>query len=90
MTNNKPRSQDRPVEVRVELGMLRVTLADGREIATPLAWYPGLLNASPEALADVRFTVAGIHWPQLDEDLSVAGMLNGIPAGPMPSQPRDA
>ena len=56
---------------------LVVTLADGRKIATPLAWYPRLLEASPADRADYEIMPMGIHWPRLDEDLSVAGMLKG-------------
>jgi hypothetical protein len=56
---------------------LVITLADGRKIATPLAWYPRLLEASPADRADYEIMPMGIHWPRLDEDLSVAGMLKG-------------
>jgi hypothetical protein len=56
---------------------LVVTLVDGRRIATPLDWYPKLKAASPAARADCEIMPMGIHWPQLDEDLSIAGMLKG-------------
>lgn len=56
---------------------LVVTLTDGRKIATPLAWYPRLLEASAADRADYEIMPMGIHWPRLDEDLSVAGMLKG-------------
>jgi hypothetical protein len=56
---------------------LVVTLADGRRIATPLDWYPKLKAASAAARADYEIMPMGIHWPQLDEDLSIAGMLKG-------------
>lgn len=46
-------------------------------ISTPLAWYPTLLNATPEQREHVTFSLSGIHWLDLDEDLSVAGMLRG-------------
>ncbi len=72
-----PREADRPVAVTVSDGMLRVTLQDGREIATPLAWYPRLVAATPDQLANVELGQAGVHWPELDEDLSVHGMLSG-------------
>jgi hypothetical protein len=55
-------------------------LVDGRRIATPLAWYPRLLNASGAARAHFELMPMGIHWPELDEDLGVAGMLKGRPA----------
>ena len=56
---------------------LVVTLADGRKISTPLDWYPKLKNASPSVRQRYEIMPMGIHWPELDEDLSVAGMLAG-------------
>lgn len=56
---------------------LRVTLRDGRVVTTPLWWYPKLLKATPEQRASYEIMPMGIHWPGLDEDLSVAGMLSG-------------
>jgi hypothetical protein len=58
---------------------LVVTLADGRKIATPLEWYPRLLRASPKERARFEIMPMGIHWPDLDEDLGIAGMLKGRP-----------
>ena len=61
---------------------LVVTLADGRKIVTPLAWYPRLMNATAEQRQ--RFEIAGggygLHWPEVDEDLSTEGLLRGTPA----------
>ena len=59
-----------------------VELADGRTISAPLAWYPRLLHATPEQRAHCIVAGAGfgIHWPDLDEDLSVEGLLRGAPA----------
>lgn len=56
---------------------LVVTLADGRRIATPLDWYPKLKGASAAERANYEIMSMGIHWPGLDEDLSIAGMLKG-------------
>jgi hypothetical protein len=56
---------------------LVVTLADGRKIATPLEWYPRLKGASAKQRANFEIMPMGIHWPDLEEDLSVAGMLKG-------------
>ena len=56
---------------------LVVTLADGRKIATPLDWYPRLKRASPAQRENYEIMPMGIHWPDIDEDLSVAGMLKG-------------
>ena len=67
--------------VRCTRDMLRVDLLDGRTIMVPLAWYPRLLHATPEQRAHwVRAGGGyGIHWPDLDEDLSVDGLLRGLP-----------
>lgn len=58
---------------------LHVRLADGREIAVPLEWFPRLRDATPEQRDNWRFIGrgVGIHWEDLDEDLSVAGLLRG-------------
>jgi hypothetical protein len=73
---------ERVADVRFDAQRLIVDLADGRTIAMPLAWYPRLLNATPAQRAN--WTKAGggfgIHWPDVDEDLSVAGLLSGTPA----------
>ncbi len=59
-----------------------VELADGRTISAPLAWYPRLLHATPEQRSNCVIAGAGygIHWPEIDEDLSVEGLLRGAPA----------
>jgi hypothetical protein len=61
---------------------LTVELMDGRAVAVPLVWYPRLANASPEQRADWQVGGGGygVHWPQLDEDLSTEGLLRGAPA----------
>lgn len=61
---------------------LKVELLDGRTISVPLAWYPRLLHASPEQRANWKIAGAGfgLHWPDLDEDLSSEGLLRGSPA----------
>jgi hypothetical protein len=56
---------------------LVVTLADGRRIATPLDWYPRLKGATAKQRANFEIMPMGIHWPDLDEDLGIAGMLKG-------------
>jgi len=65
---------------------LAVDLADGRTIIVPLAWYPRLLDATIEERR--RWEVAGagfgMHWPDLDEDLSTEGLLRGAPAAAEP------
>ena len=73
---------ERVKDVRCTRDTLRVDLLDGRTISVPLAWYPRLLHATPQQRA--RWQVAGggygIHWPDIDEDLSVEGLLRGLPA----------
>ena len=68
--------------VRVTSRELVVILCDGRTVRTPLAWYPRLLLGTARQRA--RWTLIGrghgIRWPDLDEDLSIEGMLRGIPA----------
>ena len=75
-----------PIEVRplarsvaVSDDELTVGLADGRIIIVPLVWFPRLLHASPEARGhwELLGDGEGIHWPDADEDLSVAGLLVG-------------
>jgi hypothetical protein len=67
----------RPVEACCDVGYLTVTLADGRVLQAPLWWYPRLLKAPSSALREVELTPMGMHWPQIDEDISVASMLRG-------------
>lgn len=61
---------------------LLVDLLDGRSISVPLAWYPRLLNGTPQERKNWRWIGrgVGIHWPDLDEDLSVIGLLLGRPS----------
>jgi len=69
-------------DVRVTEDTLSVDLVDGRTIIVPLAWYPRLLNATAEQRANWQVAGAGfgIHWPEIDEDLSTEGLLRGAPA----------
>jgi hypothetical protein len=67
----------RPVSVAFTADDLVVTLADGRKIVTPLEWYPRLRDASVSACTNFDLMPMGIHWPELDEDLGIAGMLRG-------------
>lgn len=71
----------RAIEVEVRTDELVVHLDDGRTIATPLAWYPRLLHATEVEREHFRIVGRGIgiHWPDLDEDVSVAGMLADLP-----------
>jgi len=62
---------------------LTVDLADGRTISAPLAWYPRLLHGTPGERTNWRLIGAGegIHWPDLDEDISVENLVLGRPSG---------
>ncbi|MBE9040608.1 DUF2442 domain-containing protein [Oscillatoriales cyanobacterium LEGE 11467] len=61
---------------------IRVDLMDGRTITVPLTWYPRLLNATPEQRENWEICGGGygLHWEEIDEDLSTEGMLRGAPA----------
>jgi hypothetical protein len=62
---------------------LIIDLIDGRTISAPIAWFPRLAHATPEERADFELIAdgIGIHWPQLDEDISVEGVLAGHRSG---------
>jgi hypothetical protein len=60
---------------------LIVELEDGRTVSTPLAWYPRLMHGTPKERANSQIGPYGIHWPDLDEDLSIKGMLLGNKSG---------
>jgi uncharacterized protein DUF2442 len=79
-----------PVSVAFTADELVVTLADGRKIATPLAWYPRLRDANAAARRRFDLMPMGIHWPELDEDLGIAGMLRGPAGGLRPQSPSGA
>ena len=74
-TDLPPRARD----VRCTDDELIVALTDGRRIAVPLAWFPRLRDATAAQRAHCEILGAGegIHWPDLDEDLSVSGLLRG-------------
>jgi hypothetical protein len=65
-----------------------VSLMDGRIISVPVAWYPKLLHASESARQNWKISGGGygIHWPDLDEDLSTEGLLRGAPAPRKPTK----
>lgn len=67
----------RPVAAHCDATHLHVTLADGRELATPIDWYPRLREAANAARNHIEFLPMGLHWPDLDEDISIASMLRG-------------
>ena len=75
-------SGDRVADVHCTEDKLTVDLADGRSISVPLAWFPLLLHATPRERDNWTIAGAGfgIHWPELDEDLNVEGLLRGAPS----------
>ena len=75
-------SDERVLDEHCDEHRLIVDLMDGRTISVPLAWYPRLLHASPEARAKWQTGAGGygIHWSEIDEDLSTEGLLRGAPA----------
>jgi hypothetical protein len=73
---------DRVSALRFVGNTLAVHLVDGRTISVPLEWYPKLLNASQDERLHWVISCGGygIHWPEIDEDLSVKGLLRGAKA----------
>jgi len=65
------------IEVNVTATALHVVLADGREVSAPLAWFPRLLSASAAQRSNWRLIGGGIgiHWPDVDEDVSIERMM---------------
>jgi hypothetical protein len=68
--------------VAVSEDTLTVDLADGRSVSVPLAWFPRLLHATPAERSAWKLIARGegIHWPQVDEDISVASLIVGSPS----------
>ena len=88
MNGSEGKAGERVKDVRFTDDTLAVDLVDGRTIVVPLAWFPRLLTAAPEQLRNWRISGAGfgIHWPDIDEDLSTEGLLRGAPAAPEPQR----
>lgn len=78
--------QVRAIAAHVSDEKLVVGLDDGRTISTPLAWYPRLVHATEQERNNFRMVGrgSGIHWPDLDEDVSIEAMLLGRPSGEGP------
>ena len=82
MSTSDVKPGERVKDVRFTDDELVVDLLDGRTISVPLVWYPRLLSASPAQRSNWRMAGGGfgIHWPDIDEDLSTEGLLRGAPA----------
>lgn len=74
--------------VRFDSDAMWVDLTDGRTLGVPLAWFPRLLNATPAQRERVELSRTGLHWEELDEDISIAGLIAG--RGDVTQQPEHA
>jgi len=81
-SSSAPGPSDRVADVRFDGDTMSVDLEDGRTITVPLEWYPRLGRATPEQRSNWQIAGAGygIHWPEIDEDLGVEGLLRGAAA----------
>ncbi len=87
MDSSVPKTDPRVQHVEISDDALIVDLADGRRLTVPLTWFPRLLHATEEQRKNWELLGdgEGIHWPEIDEDLSVAGLLWGAPAPEAPA-----
>jgi len=76
-----PRAGERIHDVEFSEHSMTVHLVDGRSVSVPMEWYPRLANATSAQRKNWEFAGGGygLHWPDVDEDLSIEGILNGIP-----------
>lgn len=90
MTTSESRAGEQILDLHFEADSMVVELADGRTLKVPLAWFPRLSGASTAELENWQISAAGfgIHWPDLDEDISSEGLLRGAPAprGSVPTE----
>jgi hypothetical protein len=82
MATSNPSVDPRAIDVATDDDDLTVDLADGRRVIVPLAWFPRLLHVQPDQRQNWRLVGdgQGVHWPDIDEDLSVSGLLRGTAA----------
>jgi Protein of unknown function (DUF2442) len=82
MNSSAVTADERVLDVAFSDDSLSVSLRDGRVISVPLVWYPRLLNATPSQRKNWKIAGGGygIHWPDVDEDLSTEGLLRGAKA----------
>ena len=88
MIISEPKPGEGVVDVRFDDDTMSVDLVDGRTITVPMAWYPRLLDATPGQRRNWQPCGGGfgIHWPDIDEDLSTQGLLAGAPAPRRPEK----
>ena len=91
MSSSMHRDEPRAMQVEVTDHELQIILTDGWRVFAPLVWYPRLLHASQEQREKWRLIGEGegIHWPDVDEDLSVAGVLVGVQSRESPARLRE-
>ena len=80
MSKSKPLGKNsllKPVGVSFDNIRMNVEFSDGRVLGVPLAWFPRLLRATQEQLQKYELSPCGLHWEELDEDISIAGLLAG-------------
>jgi hypothetical protein len=82
MSTSAVAADERVADVSIRKERLTVTLRDGRTISAPLSWYPRLQRATPKQRKNWQIAGGGfgIHWPEIDEDLSTEGLLRGAPS----------
>lgn len=66
-----------PTSVRFDADSMWVELSDGRTLGIPLVWFPRLLRATPAQRDKVELSRVGLHWDEIDEDISIAGLMAG-------------
>ena len=83
MRSSRGRARPRVRDVRVDRERLTVDLEDGRSLSAPLSWFPRLSKGTPAQWSkwETCSGGSGIHWPDLDEDISVASLLAGRSSG---------
>ena len=80
----KQRATPSPTGARVIDEMLHVELSDGRTLGVPVAWYPRLAHGTAAERNNVEIGAMGLHWPDLDEDIEIEGLLLGERSGEGP------
>lgn len=82
MAISQIKTDERVMNLHINDAEITVALMDGRSISVPLAWYPRLLDATAPQRSNWEICGGGygIHWPEIDEDLSTEGLLRGAPA----------
>lgn len=84
MSISTKREQMEPVGVNVTADLLTVDLSDGRIISVPTEWFPRLANGKPAEWSNFELMFDGIHWPDLNEDIPIEGLLAGNRSGESP------